>query len=60
MKRKFIMMSMLNQDPRQPGNDIDVYLRPFVEEPLQLWREKDVPLQDENEQRNLTYERCCL
>jgi hypothetical protein len=31
MKRKFIMMSVLIQGPKQPGNDIDVYLRPLVE-----------------------------
>ena len=37
MKRKFIMMLVLIQGPKQPGNDIDVYLRPLVEELLQLW-----------------------
>ena len=36
MKRKFIMMPVLIQGPKQPGNDIDVYLRPLVEEILQL------------------------
>ena len=36
MKRKFIMMPVLIQGPKQPGNDIDVYLRPLVEELLQL------------------------
>jgi hypothetical protein len=36
MKRKFIMMSVLIQVPKQPGNDIDVYLRPLVEELLLL------------------------
>nr|ACS88374.1 transposon protein [Coix lacryma-jobi] len=35
--RKFIMMLVLIQGPRQPGNDIDVYLRPLVEELLLLW-----------------------
>src|SRR4051812_35397240 len=30
MKRKFIMMPFLIQGPKQPDNDIDVYLRPFV------------------------------
>jgi hypothetical protein len=34
MKQKFIMMSVLIQGPKQPGNDIDVYLRPLVEELL--------------------------
>ncbi|KAK1612186.1 hypothetical protein QYE76_035859 [Lolium multiflorum] len=36
-KRKFIMMPVLIQGPKQPGNDIDVYLKPLVEELLQLW-----------------------
>ena len=30
MKRKFIMMPALIQGPKQPGNDIDVYLRPWM------------------------------
>jgi hypothetical protein len=32
MKRKFIMMPVLIQGPKQPINDIDMYLRPLVEE----------------------------
>ncbi|KAK1616375.1 hypothetical protein QYE76_021892 [Lolium multiflorum] len=50
-KRKFIMMPVLIQGPRQPGNDIDVYLRPLVEELLQLWRDEGVPVWDEHEQK---------
>ena len=34
MKRKFIMMPVLIQVPKQPDNEIDVYLRPLVEELL--------------------------
>jgi hypothetical protein len=34
MKRKFIGMPVLIQGPKKPGNDIDVYLRPLVEELL--------------------------
>ena len=37
MKRKFIMMPVLIPGTKQPGNDIDVYLRPLVEELLLLW-----------------------
>src|SRR4051812_34749785 len=51
MKWKFIMMPVLIQGPSQPGNDIDVYLRPLVEELLQLWREEGVPVWDEHEQK---------
>ncbi|XP_037419277.1 uncharacterized protein LOC119284121, partial [Triticum dicoccoides] len=36
------------QSPKQPGNDIDVYLRPLVEELLQLWNGTYVRAWDEN------------
>jgi hypothetical protein len=36
MKWKFIMMTVLIQGPKQPENDIDVYLRPLVEELIEL------------------------
>ena len=48
MKRKFIMMPVLIQGPKQPGNDIDVYLRPLVEELLQLWNGTGVRAWDEH------------
>jgi hypothetical protein len=50
MKRKFIMMPVLIQGPKQPGNDIDVYLRPLVEELKQLWQTKGVRVWDEYKQ----------
>ena len=50
MKRKFIMMPVLIQGPKQPGNDIDVYLRPLIDELLQLWCEEGVRVWDEYEQ----------
>ncbi|GKB05916.1 ulp1 protease family, C-terminal catalytic domain-containing protein [Tanacetum coccineum] len=37
MKRKYIMMSLLIQGLKQPGNDIDVYLRPLIEDMKYLW-----------------------
>ena len=37
MKRKFIMMPVLITGPKQPGNDIDVYLKPLIEDLLLLW-----------------------
>ena len=48
MKRKFIMMPVLIQGPKQPGNYIDVYLRPLVEELLQLWNGIGVHAWDEH------------
>ena len=50
MKRKFIMMLVLIQGPKQPGNEIDVYLRPLVKELLQLWNGKGVRVWDEHKQ----------
>lgn len=50
MKRKFIMMPVLIEGPKQPGNDIDVYLRPLVDELLQLWKNEGVSVWDEDKQ----------
>nr|GEW08703.1 hypothetical protein [Tanacetum cinerariifolium] len=38
MKRKYIMMSLLIQGPKQPGNDIDVYLHPLIDDMIDLWK----------------------
>jgi hypothetical protein len=50
IKQKFIMMPVLIQGPKQPGNDIDVYLRPLVEELLLLWSKPGVHAWDEYKQ----------
>ncbi|KAK1630450.1 hypothetical protein QYE76_004765 [Lolium multiflorum] len=50
MKRKFIMMPVLIQGPKQPDNDIDVYLRPLVDEVLQLWGRPGVRVWDEHKE----------
>ena len=42
MKRKFIMMPVLIPGPKQLGNDIDVYLKPLIEDLLLLWKEESV------------------
>ena len=39
MKRKYIMFSMMISGPKQPGNDIDVYLNPLIEDLKLLWNE---------------------
>ncbi|CAM9000585.1 unnamed protein product [Rhodiola kirilowii] len=39
MKRKYMMLSLLISGPRQPGNDIDVYLAPLIEDLKLLWNE---------------------
>nr|AAR87252.1 putative transposase [Oryza sativa Japonica Group] len=50
MKRKYIMMPIIIQGPKQPGNDIDVYLRPLVEDLKLLWKKEGVPVWDEDKQ----------
>nr|ABA98354.1 transposon protein, putative, CACTA, En/Spm sub-class [Oryza sativa Japonica Group] len=40
MKRKYIMMPIIIQGPKQPSNDIDVYLRPLVEDLKLLWKKE--------------------
>ena len=32
MKRKFMMLSLLISGPKQPGNDLDVYLAPLIDD----------------------------
>ncbi|CAM8899976.1 unnamed protein product [Rhodiola kirilowii] len=39
MKRKYMMLSLLISGPRQPRNDIDVYLAPLIEDLKLLWNE---------------------
>ena len=40
------MMSVLIPGPKQPGNDIDVYLKPLIEDLLLLWKEEGVRMWD--------------
>jgi hypothetical protein len=37
MKSEFTMLSLLIPGPQSPGNDIDVYLQPLIEELKELW-----------------------
>jgi hypothetical protein len=39
MEKRYLMMSMMISGPKQPGNDIDVYLAPLIEDLLKLWNE---------------------
>ena len=40
------MMSVLIPSPKQPSNDIDVYLKPLIEDLLLLWKEESVRMWD--------------
>ncbi|XP_060213667.1 uncharacterized protein LOC132640887 isoform X2 [Lycium barbarum] len=37
MKQPYMILSMIIDGPRAPGNDIDVYLRPLIDELKELW-----------------------
>jgi len=39
MKRKYMMLYMMISGPRQPRNDIDVYLNPLIEDSTKFWDE---------------------
>lgn len=41
MKETNLILSMIIPGPDSPGNDIDVYLQPLIEELLQLWKGVD-------------------
>lgn len=45
MKRKYVLLSMLISGPKQPRNNLDVYLNPLIEYLRVLW-EKDIDLED--------------
>ena len=40
------MMPVLIPGPKLPGNDIDVYLKPLVDDLLLLWNEEGVAICD--------------
>ncbi|CAK8566392.1 unnamed protein product [Lathyrus sativus] len=46
MKRKYMMLTMLISGPKQPGNDIDIYLAPLIEDLKHMW-EAGVEVYDE-------------
>ncbi|XP_063941378.1 uncharacterized protein LOC135149567 [Daucus carota subsp. sativus] len=42
MKTKYIMLCLLISGPKEPGNDIDVFLQPLIEDLQNLWTGKQV------------------
>ena len=40
IKQKYIMLCMMIVGPRQPRNDIDVYLTPLIEDLRKLWEDR--------------------
>ena len=37
MRKEHLMLALLIPGPKQPGNDIDVFLRPLIEDLYELW-----------------------
>ena len=46
MKRKFIMLSTLISGPHEPGNNIDIYLQPLIDDLKKLWEEGEPNVYD--------------
>jgi hypothetical protein len=55
--KKYIIMSMLIQRPKQHGNDIDVYCRLLEEELQTLWKEEGVRVWDAYEKHEFDLRR---
>jgi hypothetical protein len=53
LKQPYWMMSMLIPGPKSPGQNIDVYLQPLIDELLELWV-TGVETWDEKEKKNFT------
>jgi hypothetical protein len=58
MKQKFIMMPVLILGPKQPDNDIDVYLKSLVDDLLLLWKEEGIVCGMRTQRNILTYMHC--
>ena len=51
MKQKYMLLSMMIAGPKQPGNDIDAYLAPLIEDLITLWVD-GVEVYDANEKQS--------
>ena len=52
------MMPVLIPSPEQPGNNIDVNLKPLIDDLLLLWKEEGVRMWDAHTRNILTYVHC--
>ncbi|XP_074336630.1 uncharacterized protein LOC141673790 [Apium graveolens] len=46
IKRKFMMLTILVFGPHEPGNDVDVYLQPLIDDLKKLWEEGEPNVYD--------------
>ena len=48
MKRKFMMLTVLVSGPHEPGNNLDVFLQPLIDDLMKLWAEGEPNVYDAN------------
>jgi len=53
MKPEYTMLSLLIPGPQSPGNDIDVYLQPLIQELKDLW---EFGVETDNASKNETFQ----
>ncbi|XP_074377002.1 uncharacterized protein LOC141718520 [Apium graveolens] len=54
MKRKFMMLITLISGPQEPGNDIDIYLQPLIDDLKKLWEDGEPNVYDAHTKSFLT------
>ena len=54
MKRKFMMLTVLVSGPHEPGNNIDVFLQPLIDDLLKLWEEGEPNVYDASTNSSFT------
>jgi hypothetical protein len=58
-KQKYMMLTILVSRPKQPGDHIDVYLRPLVDDLKILWKPGVPEVWDEYKREEFTMLECC-
>src|SRR5438105_8758675 len=46
MKQKYLILSILIQDPKEPENDIDVFLELLLKDMAKLWNNRELVLHE--------------
>ena len=54
MKRKFMMLTILVSGPHEPGNNLDVYLQPLIDDLKKLWEEGEPNVYDASSKSHFT------
>ncbi|KAL8156030.1 hypothetical protein AgCh_001196 [Apium graveolens] len=54
MKRKFLMLTILVSGSQEPGNNIDVFLQPLIDDLKKLWKEGEPDVYDAHTKSSFT------